>query len=241
MGPFFCFIKKMSGITVCLSSAYLPPVSYFCCMMAADRVFVDGHEHYVKQTYRNRANIATASGLMSLTIPVEHGKEGNVPIRDLKISEHGNWRHLHWQALQAAYDKSPFFEYYADDFRPFYEQKEGCSLFDYNRRLQKLVCDLIGLDCRVEQTSHYVAEGEFVDLRNVITPKSRGVNCVAKKMYDCLAERDDRRVRYYQVFAERNGFMPDLSIVDLLFNMGPESLVVLNNHVESFRKILLCL
>ncbi|MGN1236399.1 MAG: WbqC family protein [Bacteroidaceae bacterium] len=229
----------MSRITVCLSSAYLPPVSYFCCLMAGDRVLIDSHEHYVKQTYRNRANIASSSGLMSLTIPVEHGRGGNVPMCDLKISEHGNWRHLHWQALQAAYDKSPFFEYYADDFWPFYEQKDDCGLFDYNLRLQELICSLIGLDCYVEQTSRYVAEGEFIDLRNVITPKSRDTNYVAKEMYDCLAGGYEGRGKYYQVFAERNGFLPDLSIVDLLFNMGPESLVVLNNYVESFRKILL--
>lgn len=229
----------MSRITVCLSSAYLPPVSYFCCMMAADSVLIDGHEHYVKQTYRNRANIATSSGMMSLTIPVEHGRGEKMSVGNLKISEHGNWRHLHWQALQAAYDKSPFFEYYADDFRPFYEQKDECSLFDYNWRLQELVCSLVGLDCHVEQTSRYVAEGEFVDLRNVITPKSRDANCIAKEMYDCLAEGEGLRGKYYQVFAERNGFLPDLSIVDLLFNMGPESLVVLNNHVEGYRNILL--
>lgn len=206
--------------TVCLSTAYLAPVSYYCQLMANERVLIEQHENYIKQTYRNRAIIATANGPMSLTVPVEHCKGQKIPIRDLRLSDHGNWRHLHWQAIQSAYDRSPFFEYYADDFRPFYEGRPTEFLLDFNMQLQQLICSLLNLDASPVLTDAYHAEGDFVDLRNAITPKSR------------LASEDIAAATlrsYYQVFDQRHGFMADLSIIDLLFNMGPEALLVLRD------------
>lgn len=201
--------------TICLSTAYLAPVSYYCQMMGAERVLIEQHEHYIKQTYRNRANIATANGVMPLTIPVEHAKGEKILMRDLRISDHGNWRHLHWQALQAAYDKSPFFEFYADEFAPFYEGKPTRFLLDFNMKMQELVTSLLNLSVTPTLTQTYEKEGDFTDLRYTISPKM-----------PCTIENQKP---YYQVFAQRHGFMPDLSIVDLLFNMGPEALLVLND------------
>ena len=206
--------------SVCLSSAYLAPISYFCQLMFNGHVLVEQCEYYVKQTYRNRANIMTANGMMSLTIPVEHSGGEKVLMKDLKISDHGNWRHLHWQALQTAYDKSPYFEYYADDFRPFYEGRPTEYLVDYNMSLQELICGLINLRPMVTLTSSYEKNGDFVDLRNVISPKNRE-NGLLWQM--CNGNSD---LKYYQTFSHRNGFVADLSIVDLLFNMGPEALLV---------------
>ena len=139
-------------------------------------------------------------------------------MRDVRISEHGNWRHLHWNALVSAYRKSPFFEYYADDFAHFYEEKDG-FLMDFNLRLHNVVCELLGLDReikittpgeRIEETADNIC-----DLRHIAEPKALGnlTGYTAKP--------------YYQVFAQRNGFIANLSIVDLLFNMGPEGLLVL--------------
>ena len=186
--------------TVCLSTAYLAPISYYRQMLLYDTVLIEQHENYVKQTYRNRACIMTASGIMPLTIPVEH---------------HGG-----------AYDKSPFFEYYADDFRPFYESKPTVYLLDYNMRLQQLVCDLINLHPAVSLTTTYQKDGDFLDLRNAITPK-RGCSLDGKTNIDGKSSVPE----YYQVFAQRHGFTADLSIVDLLFNMGPEALLTLHSQV----------
>lgn len=212
--------------TVCLSTAYLAPISYYRQMLLHDTVLIEQYENYVKQTYRNRACIMTASGIMSLTIPVEHHGGEKTLVRDLRISDHGNWRHLHWQALQTAYDKSPFFEYYADDFRPFYESKPTVYLLDYNMRLQQLVCDLINLHLAVSLTTTYQKDGDFLDLRNAITPK-RGCSLDGKGDIDGKSSVPE----YYQVFAQRHGFTADLSIVDLLFNMGPEALLTLHSQV----------
>ena len=214
--------------SVCLSTAYLAPVSYYCLMMSHDTVLVEQHENYIKQTYRNRANIMTANGTMPLTIPVEHSRGEKIPIRDLKISDHGNWRHLHWQALQSAYDKSPFFEYYADDFRPFYEDKPTTFLFDYNLRLQELVCGLINMHPQISLTASYEKEGDFVDMRNAVTPKKQSI---LNDIFAGQGETSD--TVYWQVFAVRHGFVPDLSIVDLLFNMGPEALTVLHRYAKA--------
>lgn len=205
-----------------LSTAYLAPVSYYSALYAAGResVCIEQHEHYVKQTYRNRCVIATASGCQSLTIPTESSGGGKCLIRDVRISDHGNWRHLHWNALESAYRHTPFFEYYADDFRPFYEKKYE-FLFDFNERLRALVCSLIGFTPQIEFTSEYrheLADVADVDMRQAIHPKRDYL------MLDSFACRP-----YYQVFAARHGFLPNLSIVDLLFNMGPESLLVLRD------------
>ena len=196
---------------IILPSAYLAPVGYYALLWAHGReVSIEQHEHYVKQTLRSRAYIAAAHGRECLTVPVVHSAGGKMLMRDVKISDHGNWRHLHWQALQTAYDKSPFFEFYADDFAHFYEGRPTEWLLEFNLMLTQTVCRLIGMEFTPTFTDEYCKEGDFVDMRDAT--------------FDTLQTLP----YYYQVFAERNGFLGGLSIVDLLFNMGPESLVVLN-------------
>ena len=197
---------------IILPSAYLAPVGFYALMLAHGReVRTEQWEHYVKQTVRNRAVIATEAGRMNLTIPVEHNGGKKMAMRDVKISDHGNWRHLHWQALRSAYEHSPFFEFYADEMAVFYEGRPTAYLLDFNMQLQETVCQMLGMDCPSLLTESYQAEGDFTDLRNGST--------------DGLT----REVAYYQVFSDRHGFMGGLSIADLLFNMGPESLLVLRD------------
>lgn len=205
--------------TVCLSTAYLAPVSYYSYLYSASLVKMEQHEHYVKQSYRNRCLIATAGGIQALTIPTESNNGNKCPIRDIRISDHGNWRHLHWNALESAYRHTPFFEYYADDFRPFYEQKYR-FLFDFNEGLRQMVCSLIGFTPDIEFTPSFILQypEEVKDLRTAIHPKN-------KAQEDPLFKLPP----YYQVFSNKHGFLPDLSIADLLFNMGPESLLVLRD------------
>lgn len=206
-----------------LATAYLGPVSYYSKLYAAGTVHMEQCEHYTKQTYRNRCVIASAGGPLALTIPTESNGGEKCLMRDVRISDHGNWRHLHWNALESAYRQTPFFEYYADDFRPFYEKKIE-FLFDFNEGLRRLVCSLIGFTPEVVLTDEYqhdVPEGAL-DLRHTIHPK-----------HDFRHDTAFTARPYYQVFSARHGFLPDLSIADLLFNMGPESLLVLRDSLRT--------
>ena len=205
---------------ILLPSAYLAPIQYYSKFMlcGAGIANIEGHDNYVKQTYRNRCVIADANGPLALTIPTEKPAEGKCLMRDIRISDHGNWRHQHWNALEAAYRHTPFFLYYEDDFRPFYEKKIE-FLYDFNLQLTELVCDLLGLDVMLKATEEYHHNPDgMVDFRAMITPKVSWVE-----------DSSFRAMEYYQVFKEKHGFIPNLSIVDLLFNMGPESILVLNN------------
>lgn len=103
--------------TVFLSSAYLAPVEYYTKLLAYDKVFIEQHDHYMKQTYRNRCTIAAPDGELALSIPTVKPDTLKCPMRDIRISDHGNWRHLHWNAIESAYNHTPFFEYYKDDFQ----------------------------------------------------------------------------------------------------------------------------
>ena len=207
---------------ILLSSAYLPPVQYFAHLQSAEQVWIEQYDHYQKQTYRNRCVIAAPDGPLSLTVPIEKPNTQKAFMRDIRISDHGNWRHLHWNAIESAYNHTPFFEYYKDDFRPFYEKKFD-FLVDYNEQLCQLVCQLIDIDTSFQRTESYVAEpfNTIIDLRDAIHPKKELMN-----------DASFSAVPYYQVFQERLGFLPNLSIIDLLFNMGPEAILVLQKSIK---------
>lgn len=197
---------------------YLAPVPLYAHLYKCDALVINGDEPFVKQTFRSRAVIATENGAQSLTIPVIHDG-GRTAMRDVRISEHGNWRHQHWNAMVSAYRKSPFFDYYADDFAHFFEERDG-FLMDFNLRLHGVVSELLGLDKEVKIVDNGHKAQDVIDLRRIAEPKA-------------LADVKDYIVQpYYQVFAQRNGFVSDLSIVDLLFNMGPEGLLVLRDSCK---------
>ena len=205
---------------VLLSSAYLAPVQYYAKLLqsAGGIAYIEACDSYIKQTYRNRCMIVDANGPLALTIPTEKSDEGHCLMRDIRISEHGNWRHRHWNALEAAYRHTPFFLYYEDDFRPFYEEKIE-SLYEFNLGLTRLICNLIGIDATLVPTTEYIAENmaNVEDLRERIHPK-----------LDWRSDTDFTPKEYYQVFKGKHGFIPNMSIADLLFNMGPESILVLH-------------
>lgn len=207
---------------ILLSSAYLAPVQYFAHLQSAEQVWIEQYDHYQKQTYRNRCVIAAPDGPLSLTVPIEKPNTQKAFMRDIRISDHGNWRHLHWNAIESAYNHTPFFEYYKDDFRPFYEKKFD-FLVDYNEQLCQLVCQLIDIDTSFQRTESYIAEpsNTIIDLRDAIHPKKELMNDASFVV-----------IPYYQVFQERLGFLPNLSIIDLLFNMGPEAILVLQKSIK---------
>lgn len=205
-------------MNVLLSSAYLAPIQYYSKLLqcGSDVALIEGNDNYTKQTYRNRCMIADANGPLALTIPTEKPSAGKCLMRDIRISNHGNWRHQHWNALEAAYRHTPFFQYYEDDFRPFYE-KETPFLYDFNMQLTELVCSLIGMEATLQPTEAYCSTPDGMsDYRTLITPK-----------LSWEADEEFHPAPYYQVFKEKHGFIPNLSIIDLLFNMGPEGIITL--------------
>ena len=206
---------------IILSSAYLAPVEYYAKLFAYDKVYVERFDSYMKQTYRNRCVIASAGGPQALTIPTGKGEGAKCLMKDIRISDHGNWRHVHWNAFVAAYKHSPFFDYYADEFHRFYEKRYD-FLYDFNMELCHWMCEQIDLQPVMIPTDDYVAVPEGMDdYRERIHPK---------KVYT-EADPDFSLVPYYQVFDAKQGFQPNLSIADLLFNMGPESLLVLRDSI----------
>lgn len=204
-----------SNTTVLLPSAYLAPIQHYAHLASRPNAMMECYDSYTKQTYRNRCIIAGPMGPMPLTIPVVKPESGKQLMRDIRISDHGNWRHLHWNALKSAYNRSPFFEYYADDFAPFYERRWD-FLFDFNCDLQRLVCSLLDIETTFTPTTSYDIHPACADMRPLVDPRTSTPDASGV----CLRP-------YYQVFKAQNGFLPNLSIVDLLFNMGPEGILYL--------------
>lgn len=184
-----------------LHTTYLGPVGWYAALLDGGAKISDA-ECYRRQTERNRCSIATANGIQQLTVPVTlpSRQTTHCPIKEVRISDHGNWQRQHWQALQSAYGMSPFFDYFADDLHAFYEKKWEW-LFDYNNEITSTVLRLFGVDSTVEVTKNAAVHtcGEF----NGIVGK------------------------YYQTFERRHGFLEDLSVIDLLCNEGPEGVLKL--------------
>lgn len=206
----------MEKAPVYLSTAYLAPVQYYTKLCHASDIRIEACENYLKQTYRNRCTIAAANGIQSLSIPIVKPGTLKCLTRDIRISDHGNWRHLHWNAIVSAYNMTPFFEYYEEDFAPFYEKKYD-FLFDFNEELRRAITGLLDICPSVTYTEEYVAAVAENDFREGIRPKHP------------LPDPAFSARPYYQVFQERHRFIPNLSIIDLLFNMGPESILVLRD------------
>lgn len=196
--------------TALLSTTYFGPIQWYQKLYRHDECRIERMESFRKQTYRNRCVIATTNGPQVLTLPIERGTR---LMRDIKISDHGNWRHLHWNALRSAYGESPFFEFYADDIRPFFERKWE-YLFDFNWEITRTMCQLLDIHPRLTATEDYQPQVDN-DFRETIRPKHSA------------EDPDFTPQRYYQVYEGKWGFLPNLSILDLLFNMGNEAIFYL--------------
>jgi hypothetical protein len=195
--------------TTILSSLYLAPVEYYASLYRSELVVIEINDNYQKQSYRNRCTIASANGPISLSIPIVKPDKDKSRMKDIRIADHANWRHLHWNAILSAYSSTPYFQYFEDDFRPFYERKIE-FLHDFNEELRQLICRFIGIESKVSYTETYINEEieGYIDLREKIHPKK---------------ESDFKTEPYYQIFASKYGFINNLSILDLLFNMGNEA------------------
>ena len=203
--------------TALLQTTYFGPIQWYQKLYHYDHCLIEQCDSFQKQTYRNRCVIATANGTQALTVPIIHNGE---LVKDFRISDHNQWRRVHWNALQSAYSESPFFEYYADDLHPFFEQKYD-FLLDFNEAIRQKVCELIDIHPNVEYTTTYHPSpitqhpSPITDFRDVINAKHP------------QPDEGFTPKEYWQVFQRKHGFLPNLSILDLLFNMGPESIFYL--------------
>ena len=201
-----------------LSSTYFGPVQWYQKLHRYDECLIEQYESFIKQTYRNRMVIATTNGPLALTIPTNHGD--SMLMKDIRISDHANWRHVHWNAILSAYGESPFFEYYQDDIRIFFEKKYE-FLFDFNMEITEKMIELLDIRPKISVTDEYlpklseeqrVKSEEWIDFRDVIRPKKP------------LPDPEFTPKRYYQVYEQKHGFLPNMSILDLLFNEGNEAI-----------------
>ncbi|HXI00166.1 MAG TPA: WbqC family protein [Sphingobacteriaceae bacterium] len=195
---------------VILPLFYLPPVEYFSIMLnSKNTIEIECHEHFPKQTFRNRAVIYSPNGSLNLIIPVIKGSNTHTKVKDVKISNEFRWRRIHWMSLQTSYRSSSYFEFYEDDFVKFYEKKYD-FLFDYNLEILQLLITLLKINVDYKFTEEYNLNPENkTDYRSLLQPK---------------IESEYKSKPYFQLFEDRKGFIPNLSITDLLFSQGPQSL-----------------
>ena len=208
---------------VLLSTAYLAPIQYFTKLVSYPQIYIEHCESYLKQSYRNRTIILAANGPLQLSMPVADGPRAKGPIKDLKLSYEQPWQLMHWRGISSAYNSSPFFEYYADDLSPFFHEKKWKYLFDFNLEIQDTIFRAINLNLDIKKTIEYYPQGEVpettADFRYAIHPKPQKQK----------ADPHFFPTPYTQVFNEKWGFIPNLSILDLLFSEGPETI----SHLRS--------
>lgn len=194
--------------SILLPGLYLPPVSYFHAIVQNEGpVTIEQFENFPKQTYRNRAKIGTANGILELFVPINHGRREHRAIKEVEINYDHDWQRLHWTSIQTAYRSSAYFEYYEEDFHTFFTEKFN-FLLDYNVKQLELIFKILKIKKDITFTESYQKEHPL-DYRNIIHPKKDSVYPNPKP--------------YYQIFEDRTGFIPDLSIIDLIFNQGPQS------------------
>lgn len=193
--------------SVLLSTAYLPNIKYLSQVLNHDVVVLEKHEHFVKQTYRNRCEILTSNGKLSLSIPLVKQADKEL-IAEKKISYAEDWQKQHWRAITSAYKNSPYFEFFEDEFKPFYENKYEL-LLDYNTQLLQKILHILRVKKQIEFTNQFdMSPVNSLDLR-ALSDLNNSENVNLKP--------------YYQVFADKQGFTPNLSCLDALFNVGLET------------------
>ena len=208
-------MAQQSGILLC--TAYFAPIRYFSKLAAYPEIYIEQHENFIKQTYRNRTVILGANGPISLIVPVEKGRSQKIKIKDLRIAYDEEWQRNHWRTIFSAYNSSPFFEYYADEIEIFFRKKHK-FLFDFNQQITETILEILEIPLTINLTEDFEQVPEnCMNFREQISPKTH------------LLDPDPHFTAqpYTQVFSEKFAFVPDLSILDLLFNEGPSAHSVL--------------
>jgi hypothetical protein len=196
--------------SILLSTAYFPPVSWFASLLKSSNACIEVHETYSKQTYRNRCHIFSPNGLQALTVPVAKPFGNRSKTTEVVLAQETAWRRLHWKAIETAYNTSPFFLFYCDQTAKILFE-EQTHLYGLNHSLLLLMLDFLDMKPEVSFSTGFDKEpADFTDLRNIIHPKKQFLPNNSFPVYT-------------QVFSTKHPFIPDLSILDLLFNEGPAS------------------
>ena len=191
---------------------YFPPISWFAALSGESTVVFELHQNYRKQNYYNRMRIKGPNKVMLLTVPVEKDKE-NTPLLARKVSYRENWQKNHWKSLEAAYRAAPYFEFYEDRIQPFFE-REQLSLSALNLSVIRTCLEILQMDVDFQVSTAYQGSAAYSgDYRTAFSPQAKAI----PEWFQAQA--------YRQTFGE--DFAPDLSILDLIFNMGPESAGIL--------------
>jgi hypothetical protein len=199
--------------TALLPTSYLGPLNYYSKLKSYEACEIEWFEHLPKQTFRSRCQIYSPNGLLILSIPLTKRNQRQC-MKDVRISYEYDWLKLHWRTLESAYRRSPFFEYYEDDLLPFYSEKKHDYLVDFNEAIQQKILELLKLEKRCTFTAEYISAPEHkTDFRDLFSQKDPAVG-----------DPSFQSIPYMQVFESKYGFIPNLSIVDLLFNTGSKAL-----------------
>ena len=190
-----------------LGSVYAGNIDYYSALLNNSNVIVDIYENFQKQSYRNRCEIAGANGRLNLIVPMK--RNGKAIVKDIRIDNDQSWSKLHWKSIESAYRSSPYFEYFEHEFFPIYMENKYEFLIDLNNQIHLSIIKCLQIKLSLEYSSSYVeSNGGDIDLRNAIHPKRK-----TSKFY--------KKPSYFQVFQDRMNHLPNLSILDLLFNEGP--------------------
>jgi len=218
-------MEAQKTATLLIETQYLGNIEYYARLTHHKTVLLEQHEHYVKSTYRNRCYIAMPDGPLRLSVPLARSRYQRRAIKDVRIDYSYAWQRLHWNSLCTAYRSSPYFEYYEDTFYPYYH-KPFDFLLDFNQQLCAEIVELLQLPVQVNNTKSfqksYAPEANICDFRSVIHP--RKTHAIGNPKYVSPT--------YHQVFENKIGFLPNLSIIDLLFAEGPNAVARLQDAIQ---------
>lgn len=201
-------------MNILIHPTYFPSIATFCAIAQASHVKLETQDNFVKQTYRNRCFIYGANGRLLLNVPVVYSQNNRQLYKAVPVFNDEKWQLQHWKSLESAYRTSPFFEFYEDELKPLFFETVT-SLMDFNVKCLERLCECLQLDVPISFSSTYekVPEG-VLDLRPLVNAKREPIHQLAP---------------YTQVFSPKHGYISNLSILDLLFNEGPNAL----NYLES--------
>jgi len=217
-----CESKQIIALGLVFPALYNGPINYYARLVRQKEIVLEQYDSYSKQSYRNRCMIMGPNGVIALSIPVIkwHGSKSH--IKDVRIDYDSHWNRIHWKSLVASYASSPFFEYLADELSPIYERSFE-YLIDLNHILLDFTLHQLGLEIHIKRSESFTRITTDQDPRHFIHPKKD----------QAVADPGFKPEAYHQVFSDRLGFRSNLSILDLIFNVGPGALGYLQGSLRT--------
>jgi len=206
----FIFQKKEITMKIIIHPTYFPDINFFSHLIKSNNILFEINDNYQKQTLRNRSSIYGSNGKLKLIIPVKFSSSKKEKLKDIRICYNTNWQKIHLKSIQTAYRSSPYFEFFQDYFFEIFEKKEK-FLIDINLKSIDIIYDILELNFNYKLTSDYKTNYNMLIDKRELSKKSK-------------AELNNLIKPYHQVFEENHGFIPNLSIIDLIFNHGINSL-----------------